>query len=177
MFESKGRGETMFCKNCGEQISDHAKFCPKCGIEYQSVRIENTISKTNIGISTKVLGAIVYLSGLVSPIVLTLIIGYILLMEQDKKLKGDALKAGYLHVAFFLLTAIVNVVINCLDILEMVLNWFTRIYINFPLSLDVICLNGLEVAKIVIVWFAVSVTLGGSGFHISKIDRYVEENW
>ena len=30
----------MFCKHCGEQISEHAEICPKCG-----VRVKNAVGE------------------------------------------------------------------------------------------------------------------------------------
>lgn len=43
----------MFCTNCGEQINDSAKFCPKCGTSNNSAGTFNSADPVNLVNSTK----------------------------------------------------------------------------------------------------------------------------
>lgn len=165
----------MFCKNCGNNIPEGIQFCPKCGTPCGGMNLEKSVVKTALGLPVNVMGAVTYFVGLVNPIVLLILVGYILLMESDKKLKADALKSGFVYLVFFGASLFVNILSTCFDAIEIIFNWFTRAYISFPLSLDSLCLNVLDVAHFVVVLFAVTVTLGGSGFYIRKVDSLTEK--
>lgn len=166
----------MYCHNCGCNMPEDTQFCPNCGIPNKSGgnRVRRTVLMTRLGITTTVLGAATYLAGLISPIVLTLITGYILLLEDDKELKADALKSCVLYLFFFGMEKIMTVIQCIVEIFGTMVNWFANVYIHVPLSLDVIYFNILNIFQIIIVLAAVCMTLKGRGFYLKKVDEFVE---
>ena len=34
------RGKLVYCNNCGTQMADGAKFCPKCGIKMEAQKLK-----------------------------------------------------------------------------------------------------------------------------------------
>lgn len=67
------------------------------------------MEKTKLGISVCLLAFLLYLSGLVSSLVLFLIAGYILLQEQDPWLRKAAVKAAVIMAAFALAFGAVDI--------------------------------------------------------------------
>lgn len=75
--------------------------------------------KTKLGISTRLLGAALYLTGLFSGYtVLTLLAGYVLLFEEDAWLKRTAVKAFAVCICFSVLSALVGFIPNAATLLD-----------------------------------------------------------
>lgn len=49
------KGETHYCTNCGEEVSDKAEICPNCGVRQKN---NNTKSNTAAGLFGILLGGI-----------------------------------------------------------------------------------------------------------------------
>lgn len=166
----------MYCHNCGCNMPVDTQFCPNCGMPNKSGRnrVKRTVQITRLGITTTAMGAAAYLASLISPIVLTLITGYILLIENDRELKADALKSCVLYLFFFGMEKIMTVIQCLVEIFGTMVNWFANVYIHMPLSLDIIYFNILNILQIIIVLAAVCMTLKGRGFYLKKVDEFVE---
>lgn len=103
--------------------------------------------KTKLGVSVAMLAAVTYVFGLFGGyIALALLVGYILLCETDETVRRAAVKTVVICVAFDLISAVIGLVPNGINIIDSFLNIFgvsfpvyfiTRIvtFINYVLAL------------------------------------------
>lgn len=71
------------------------------------------MQKTKIGVSVGLLGAAIYFMGLFSGyLTVVLLIGYVLLFEENEWLRKSAVKAVALMVVFSLAAAVMNLIPN-----------------------------------------------------------------
>lgn len=83
------------------------------------------MQKTKLGISVGLLGAAVFFSGLFGGLwVAVLLGGYILLFEENEWLKRSAVKAVALMLSFSLLTALVSLLPDIIDLIRHIVNVF-----------------------------------------------------
>lgn len=76
------------------------------------------MEKTKLGISVCLMGALVFLSGYAGLMVIALIAGYVLLKEENAKLKKYAAYTIALYVGFTLLSICIGAVSNVFSILN-----------------------------------------------------------
>lgn len=75
----------MFCKNCGEQLEDHARFCPKCGtVAAGKVEEPKYEAAGKTGIEEKQQFRPVY--ALIAGVVLLLLLCVVILPKKPEKL-------------------------------------------------------------------------------------------
>ena len=77
-------------------------------------------------------------------------------------------------MVFLGLSLIMDILQDLMNVLGVMVNWFSGTYMGFPLSLNVIYLNVLNVANIIIVAAAAFMTFSGKKFSIKPVDSYVE---
>lgn len=108
----------------------------------------NVLEKAGIGISVGMLAAGLYFLGLVSLLGLLVVGGYVLLFEKNAWLKRCAVKAVAIVIAFALLSHLVGLGNDVIQILNGILSWFRVPHmLSWPLSLNTIAnaiLHGLE---------------------------------
>ena len=81
--------------------------------------------KSRLGISVGILGAAAYFMGLLSGyVVLALLVGYVLLFEENPWLRRTAVKAIALTLALDVLCAIVGLIPDTVDLIDSLLNIF-----------------------------------------------------
>lgn len=69
------------------------------------------MQKTKLGISVGLLGAAVYFSGLFNGLLLiTIMVGYVLLVEDNEWLRRTSVKAAVLYIIFALVSSIVGLI-------------------------------------------------------------------
>ena len=85
----------MYCKNCGTELRDDAKFCENCGthIDENGVREQETTS--TLGIAAFILTFVIPPVGLV--------LGIVDLSHHDGYKKGLAKAAVIINIAFIVL--------------------------------------------------------------------------
>ena len=95
------------------------------------------MQKTKLGISVGLLGAAIYFMSLFSGyMVAVLLVGYVLLFEENEWLKKSAVKAIALMVFFSLLTAVVNLIPNVISVIDYIVSMFGgNFYIAFVANL------------------------------------------
>ena len=77
------------------------------------------MQKTKIGVSVGLLGAAIYFMGLFSGyLTVVLLIGYVLLFEENEWLRKSAVKAVALMVVFSLAAAVMNLIPNVIGVLD-----------------------------------------------------------
>ena len=66
-------GKTMYCKNCGKEISDYAFVCPNCGVKTENPNAERNApaeKKTNtLAIVGFILAFLIPIAGLICSII------------------------------------------------------------------------------------------------------------
>ena len=95
------------------------------------------MQKTKLGISVGLLGAAIYFMSLFSGyMVAVLLVGYVLLFEENEWLKKSAVKAIAVMVFFSLLTAVVNLIPNVISVIDYIVSMFGgNFYIAFVANL------------------------------------------
>lgn len=90
----------LYCPECGEEVSEDARFCPECGAQLGEVGTRSFgkgrgASNTSVGLEENVEGALAYLLGFVSGIVLYLI-------EKDSRfVRFHALQSTVIFLGIF----------------------------------------------------------------------------
>ena len=94
-----------YCKFCGSQIEDNAKFCPNCGARLEEERVVNNISSNEEDLPTNGLGIAGFILSLVSifvPIVywyfpiIALVLSSIAFAHREGKAQKGLTKAGFI---------------------------------------------------------------------------------
>lgn len=81
--------------------------------------------KSRLGVSVGILGAAAYFMGLLSGyVVLALLVGYVLLFEENPWLRRTAVKAIALTLALDVLCALIGLIPDTVDLIDSLLNIF-----------------------------------------------------
>ena len=176
----------MFCTNCGNNIPDNSQFCPHCGKQFgaqgqssyqgqpQYQAPLQVQPRTRLGITVGMLGAVVWFSALIDPVLVTLLAIYVLFVEKDKWLKGTAIKAVVSYFGFFFVFQVIDGINYALGAFTHFFNyWFGA---GWSLGFPVMLTNILYIARIVLfIWSAFSA-FKMKGFKIRRIDEFVENH-
>ena len=77
------------------------------------------MQKTKLGISVGLLGAAIYFTGLFSGyLVAVVLVGYVLMFEENEWLRKNAVKAVALMVFFSLLVVVINLIPNTINFIN-----------------------------------------------------------
>lgn len=131
--------------------------------------------KAALGVSIGILAAATYWTGLISDLVAILLIGYILIKEEDNWLRSVALKAGIIIVGMAAITTVTGFFTQGVNGFNALLNLFDRDqFYNTVLGrigtlLDYICL----IVKDVVLLIAGYQAFRYQDFRIGFIDRIV----
>lgn len=88
------------------------------------------MKKTRLGISVGMLGAAIYFTGLLGGLFASIIlVGYVLMFEENEWLKKNAVKSVILVILFALLSSIVNLIPDIITFINYVANIFGG-YVN-----------------------------------------------
>jgi len=80
------------------------------------------MEKTKLGLSVCLMGALVFLSGYAGLTVIALVAGYVLLKEENEKLRKFAAYTIALYVGFMLVSLCISALDNVIDVIN-VDNW------------------------------------------------------
>lgn len=170
----KGEVDLMFCSNCGNNIPDNSQFCPHCGMQFAAQGQPQVQPRTRLGITVGMLGAVIWFSALVNPIILALLTVYVLFVEKDRWLKGTAIKAVVVYFAFFFGFQVIEGVNYALGSFTRFFNyWF---HAGWSMGFPVMLVNLLQLAKIILFFVGGLGALKMKGIKIKKIDEFVENN-
>lgn len=96
------------------------------------------MEKTKVGVSVGLLGAIMFFMGTINILVAIVIAGYVLIKEENQWLKKAAVKMLIVIATFGVLLAGMGLVDNVVNVINVIINWFTYKDINLPLNIDLI---------------------------------------
>ncbi|MBR7142998.1 MAG: hypothetical protein IKD06_05615 [Clostridia bacterium] len=131
------------------------------------------MQKTKLGITVGLMGAIIYFMGLISGYLLTvLLVGYVLLVEENLWLKKQGVKALLLMGCFSLASLAVGLIPDLLEIVNNIIGIFGGyISFNFVYNLINLIRNVLNVVELVLF-----VLLGLKSFTQGTIQIPVVDN-
>ncbi len=135
------------------------------------------MEKSKLGISIGLLSAITFLSGYAGITAMVLVVGYILLREENMTLKKNAVSTVVLYLVFLVLSMCIGALDNVLSFLDFG-NWMYKIgfsiYSNALISkLNVIVYLAEKVVFGLLALFALS----GKEVKLPFVDKFVEKHF
>ncbi|HIS25406.1 MAG TPA: zinc ribbon domain-containing protein [Candidatus Pullilachnospira intestinigallinarum] len=127
--------------------------------------------RTRLGITVGMLGAVIYFSALISPVVLGLLAIYVLFLEENRWLKATAIKSVVCYLGFFVVFQIISGIDYFLSIINRmmaVIHWYPNL--AFPGSIT----DALSICRIVFFLVVAFSALKMRGLRIDRIDEFVE---
>ena len=135
------------------------------------------MQKTKLGISVGLLAAIIYFLGLFSGYVATIVlVGYILIVEDNAWLKKTSVKAVVLVLGFSLLYSVLGLIPGLISVINSLVNIFGgSFYITFVTNVINMLENGIGlVQKIVFLGLGV-MALNESTIKIPGLDALIDK--
>lgn len=139
------------------------------------------MEKTKLGISVCLMGALVFLSGYLGITALVLVGGYILLKEENEKLKKYVAYALVLYLAFLAASLVVSLIGGVFDILNFK-SWMysvdviSTIYSFIRAVLSTLS-SIISVAEKVVFGLFAACTLFGKEIKVAFLDKLVEKHF
>lgn len=136
------------------------------------------MEKTKLGISVNLLAALTYLSVLISGnLTAVLLIGYILLMEQDSWLRKSAVKAIVLSFGIGAVIATLNLLPDFLFWLNTLLNVFTG-NLNYGVLSSIVAVftRALDIIKTILLILLGLKALKHQDLAVAKVDQVVNQH-
>lgn len=136
------------------------------------------MEKTKLGMSVGLLGAVMFFSGLASSIVLFLLAGYVLLMEENQWLRKAAVKAMVFIAVFAVAGGLISSADYVVDIINRLISLIPGVNFRLPLLPDLLYIIRIAVScleKIALVLLGVRALSMGS-FPIGPVDSMVEKH-
>lgn len=136
------------------------------------------MQKTRIGISAGMLAAAIYFLGLFSGMLTALIlVGYVLMFEDNGWLRKNALRAMILMILFSLITAVIGFIPSMISFVNNVFSafgsYFTLNFVSRMIDALLIIINSIEKLLFIILGF---VALSQKTFFIPIIDQFIDKH-
>lgn len=132
--------------------------------------------KTKLGLSVGFLAAITYFLGLFSGYTaLILLVGYVLLCEEDSWLKKSVVKALVISLCFSVLYYVIDFIPTLLNLVDDIFGIFkSSFYPSSIYSLFDFFQNGLNIIKEIVMIILGIMALGKKTINIAPIDKLVD---
>lgn len=127
--------------------------------------------RTRLGITVGMLGAAIYVSALISPVVLGLLAIYVLFLEENHWLKASAIKAVVCYLGFFVVFQVIdgiNYFLSIINRMMSMVHWYPDL--SFPGSIT----DALSICRIVFFLVVAFGALKMRDLRIDRIDEFVE---
>lgn len=127
--------------------------------------------RTRLGITVGMLGAAIYVSALISPVVLGLLAIYVLFLEENHWLKASAIKAVICYLGFFVVFQVIDGINYFLSIISRMMSmvhWYPDL--SFPGSIT----DALSICRIVFFLVVAFGALKMRDLRMDRIDEFVE---
>ncbi len=134
------------------------------------------MQKTKLGLTIGMLSAVVYFTALFGGLIpLFLLVGYILLFEQNDWLRMVSFKAVALTIAFSVISAVIGLIPSALGCISNFLSIF-EVYFNYsPVSSLISVINGIiNIVKIIIFLMLAFKAMKLQDIKISLVDKFIE---
>lgn len=89
-----------YCPECGEEVQKEPKFCPECGARIS--KVGKNKKKTELGLEENIEGALAYLLGFVSGIILYFI------EEKNDFIRFHAFQSTVMFLGLFIISVILG---------------------------------------------------------------------
>lgn len=138
---------------------------------------DENVNKTKLGITTGMLAAILFLSGLSSFLIMILVAGYILIFEGDENLRKNAVKA----ILFMLGLVVIRAFISILNDGFGAINSLGRMFsddagaLRIPLGLDTLLLYVLAIIEDLGLLLFAYKSRKGDVVNVPVIDKLVDK--
>lgn len=140
--------------------------------QYQQQYYQRPQPRTRLGVTVGMLGAIIYFSALISPVILILLAVYVLMMEDNRWLKGSAIKCVVFYLVFFFIFQIIDGINYFLNIINRMIDFMVRWNPGFAFPGSITDLLSIgQIAFFVIMGFG---AFKMREIRIRKIDEFVE---
>ncbi len=126
---------------------------------------------TRLGITVGMLGAAIYVSALISPVVLGLLAIYVLFLEENHWLKASAIKAVICYLGFFVVFQVIdgiNYFLSIINRMMSMVHWYPDL--SFPGSIT----DALSICRIVFFLVVAFGALKMRDLRMDRIDEFVE---
>ena len=127
--------------------------------------------RTRLGITVGMLGAAIYVSALISPVVLGLLAIYVLFLEENHWLKASAIKAVICYLGFFVVFQVIdgiNYFLSIINRMMSMVHWYPDL--SFPGSIT----DALSICRIVFFLVVAFGALKMQDLRMDRIDEFVE---
>ena len=127
--------------------------------------------RTRLGITVGMLGAAIYVSALISPVVLGLLAIYVLFLEENHWLKASAIKAVVCYLGFFVVFQVIdgiNYFLSIINRMMAMVHWYPDL--AFPGSIT----DALSICRIVFFLVVAFGALKMRDLRMDRIDEFVE---
>ena len=132
------------------------------------------MQKTKLGLSVTFVAACLYFFGLFSTIPAVLLIGFVLLKEDDEWLKKMAVKALVLVLAFWVVGSLLTAINEVFSMLSVVVGWFGAGRVSVPLNLTSLVSYALDIVEILVMIVLGLQALKHESMPLGPIDGMVE---
>ena len=136
------------------------------------------MEKTKLGLSIGVVGAVLYLLGLFSGYIATILVaGYVLLCEDNKWLKKTALRAIFMLLAFSLLSTLIGLIPNLISFVDDICNIFKGHFtFNFATNVVNVLRDIINFAEIFAYIFLAFTAIKQKDIKLPIIDKLIEKD-
>ncbi len=133
--------------------------------------------KSKLGVSVGLVGAALYFAGLFNGMLLLLVlIGYVLLVEDNEWLRRTAVKSGVIYVMFALLLAVIGLIPGVIGLIGDFFGIFGGSFsIPFITSIIMFIESGIELIKIVFFILLGIKALNQGTIVIPFVDNFVNK--
>ena len=133
--------------------------------------------KSKLGVSVGLVGAALYFAGLFNGMLLLLVlIGYVLLVEDNEWLRRTAVKSGVIYVMFSLLLAVIGLIPGVIGLIGDFLGIFGGSFsIPFITSIIIFIESGIELIKVVFFILLGIKALNQGTIVIPFVDNFVNK--
>lgn len=137
------------------------------------------MQKTKLGISVGLLGALTYLLGYFGgSLVLTVLVGYILMFEDNLWLKKAAVKAIVVYVGLYALAGLIGLIPGALNVVFDFFGLFNlSIYLSFITKLFDVISTFISFVRTALMLLLGVKALSQGTIAIPVVDRFVEKHF
>ncbi len=135
------------------------------------------MQKTKLGISVPLLAAAVYFTALLGGFTpLVIVVGYILLCEENEWLRHNAIKAVVIYLLVALIPTALGFVDDVFGFFNVIIGWFGSFYLRWPGNIDSLVVIAVRLLGDLILLFSGIRALKMGGVPTPKVDSLINKH-